>query len=115
MATTENKELLIRAIESGEIPPSQYKKLFYLMGMIKFEPGENVLDNGVVLEEMIAKWVKLIKPEQLVGVLSALRDDEVRRNEILDRMISKAFEQSGASGMTEEEWRRKVERKLLEK
>lgn len=66
---------------------------------------------------MIAKWAKLINPEQLAGVLSALRDcdDEVRRNKILDRMISKAFERSGTSDMTEEEWRRKIERKLQEK
>lgn len=81
----------------------------------KDDPGPHVLENGLVVEEVVRQWAKVIKPEKLIGVFSALRDcdDSARRRKIIDTMISAAYRHSGTTE-TEEEWRRRVETKLRE-
>lgn len=113
MTAAEKREMLMMAIETGKIPPSRYDRMLYAMGMIKFEPGPHVLENGMVLEDLILQWAKGIKPEKLAGVLAALRDcdDPVRRRKIMYAMISAAYRQAGTTE-SEEEWRRRVESKL---
>jgi hypothetical protein len=115
MITDEQREELIKVLESGEIPPSQYKNLAYMLGLIEVEPGPHVLENGMVIEEVVAQWAKVIKPENLIGVFSALRDceDPARQRKIIDTMISAAYKRANTTE-TEEEWRRRVETKLRE-
>jgi hypothetical protein len=115
MTADEKREELIKALETGEIPPSQYTNLAHMLGLIKDDPGPHVLENGLVVEEVVRQWVKVIKPEKLIGVFSALRDcdDPIRQRKIMDAMISAAYRHSGTTE-TEEEWRRRVETKLRE-
>ena len=81
----------------------------------KDDPGPHVLENGLVVEEVVRQWAKVIKPEKLIGVFSALRDceDPARQRRIIDTMISAAYRHSDTTE-TEEEWRRRVETKLRE-
>jgi hypothetical protein len=82
----------------------------------KIDPGPHVLENGLVVEEVVQQWAKVIKPEKLIAVFSALRDcdDPARQRRIIDTMISAAYRHSGATE-TEEEWRRSAETKLRER
>lgn len=114
MTAAEKKEMLMTAIEISEISPSQYDKMIYMRGMIEIESGPTVLENGIVLEDIILQWAKLINPEKLARVLSALRDceDATRRTRIMYKMIQKMHEPSQAGGLSEAEWPSKVECKL---
>jgi hypothetical protein len=80
---------------------------------MKSEQGPHVLENGIVIEEAVRQWAKVINPHQLIDVFTALRDceDPARRRRIMDAMISAAYRHSGTTE-TEEEWRRRVETKL---
>jgi hypothetical protein len=82
----------------------------------KIDPGPHVLENGLVVEEVVQQWAKVIKPEKLIGVFSALRDceDPVRQRRIMEAMISAAYKLANTTE-TEEEWRRRVESKLRER
>ena len=64
---------------------------------------------------MITLWINGgIDPDQFAAVMSALRDceDDLRRKNILDRMISFAFRETTQSLDTEDRWRRRVEARL---
>src|ERR1051325_8438481 len=75
------------------------------------------LEDNAVLDDLIVMWSHQIDPEELVAVISALRDcdDRIRQKTIKDRIIRIAFEETQLCGLTEEEWRRNVERRLPKK
>jgi hypothetical protein len=93
--------------------------MIFMVGLLESGPATNILDleNEAVLNELIIEWANLIEPEQLAAVLSTLRDceDSMRQRDIIDRMIRKVFEYSQTCGITESEWRLKVECKLPKK
>ena len=64
---------------------------------------------------MITLWINGgIDLDQFAAVMSALRDcdDDLRRRNILDRMISFAFRETTQSLDSEDRWRRRVEARL---
>ncbi|HEX8091209.1 MAG TPA: hypothetical protein VF762_20305 [Blastocatellia bacterium] len=119
MNLADKKEFLMTAIRTGAIPESEYTKMMYMLGLVDAGPAKGMLDleDKTTLNELMIEWAHVIDPEELAGVLSALRDceDDFRRNSILDSMIRKAFEYSRTCNITEAEWRLKVERSLPEK
>ena len=115
----EKRELILAALRTGAIQESEYDKLVSMVGLLKSGPADNVLDleDQAVLDDLIIMWSHQIDPEELVAVLSALRDcdDSIRRNTIIDRMIRIAFEETQECGVTEDAWRLRVERRLPKK
>ena len=115
----EKRELILAALRTGAIQESEYDKLVSMVGLLKSGPADNVLDleDQAVLDDLIIMWSHQIDPEELVAVLSALRDcdDSIRRNTIIDRMIRIAFEETQECGLNEEAWRLRVERRLPKK
>jgi hypothetical protein len=85
----------------------------YRLGLYESGPGTNIIEqeDETILNNLMIEWANLIEPEKLAAVLSALRDcdDDLRRINIIDLMIRKAFEYSQTCGLTEAEWRFKVE------
>jgi hypothetical protein len=119
MTTSQKREVILAAIRSGAIPENEFNKLIFMLGLYEYGPGPNIIDleDKTILDEILIEWANLIEPEQLAAVLSALRDcdDDMRRTNIIDQMIRKAFEYSQTCGLTEAEWRLKVECKLPKK
>ncbi|HWC76148.1 MAG TPA: hypothetical protein VG778_01735 [Blastocatellia bacterium] len=67
------------------------------------------------MEEIITLWINCgIAPEQFAAVMSSLRDcdDDLRRKNILDRMITLAFRETSQSIESEDRWRERVEARL---
>jgi tetratricopeptide (TPR) repeat protein len=116
MSADEKREFILVAIRSGAIPESEYTKFIILLGLLTSGLSEQVIDleDETALNNLVVEWANLIEPEELAAVLSALRDcdDDLRRNNIIDSIIHKAFEYSRTHNMTEAEWRLKVERRL---
>jgi tetratricopeptide (TPR) repeat protein len=116
---SEKRELILAAIRASEFSEFEYDKLMVSVGLLKAGPAEDILDleDEQLLDDIIVIWSDHIGAETLAGVLSALRDcdDSLRRNDIIDRMIRKAFQSSHLSGLTEEAWRLRVERRLPKK
>jgi tetratricopeptide (TPR) repeat protein len=119
LTLSEKREFILAAIRIGEMSEFEYDKLMVSVGLLKSGPAEDVLDleDEETLDDIVVVWANHIGSEVLAGVLSALRDcnDSFRRNEIIDRMIRKAFESSHLCGLTEEAWRLRVERRLPKK
>jgi hypothetical protein len=119
MTASEKREFILAALRSGAIRESDYNQMIFMLGLFECGPATEVIDleDKTILDEILIEWANLIEPEQLAGVLSALRDcdDDLRRTNIINNMIRKAFEYSQTCGITEEEWRLKVERKLPKK
>ena len=116
MTMNEKQELLYAALRSGAIHEGEYNKLIVMFGLLDAGPAAAFIDleDETTLDDLMVVWAYQIDPEQLTGVLSALRDckDDQRRNNLLDRMIRKTFQCGMESKLTEEEWRLKFERKL---
>ena len=93
-----------------------YDRLMDMIGLLESGPADKTLDleDDKILDDVAVVWSNNVEPEAFAAVLSALRDcdDDLRRNGIIDRMIHVAFEQTLLCTVTEEEWRRKVERRL---
>jgi tetratricopeptide (TPR) repeat protein len=73
------------------------------------------LETPSSLEEIITLWINCgIAPEQFAAVMSSLRDcdDDLRRKNILDRMITLAFRETSQSIESEDRWRERVEARL---
>jgi hypothetical protein len=119
MSADEKREFILAAIRSGAIHESEYTKFIILLGLLTSSLSEQVIDleDETALNNLVVEWANLIEPEELAAVLSALRDcdDDLRRNNIIDSIIRKAFEYSRTCNMTEAQWRLKVERRLPEK
>jgi hypothetical protein len=119
MTLAEKREFIMAAVRSGAIGESDYTKMIINLGLLESSPVDNVLDleDEALLDDLIIEWSHLVEPEKLAAVLSTLRDceDSIRQRNILDRMIRIAFEQTQVCGITEDEWRLRVERRLPEK
>jgi tetratricopeptide (TPR) repeat protein len=119
MTPAQKRELLLLGIKSGRLVEGEYNKLLFISGMVESGPLEQVIDleDKKLLNELITRWANLIEPEELAAVMSALRDceDDLRRADIIDNIIRKAFEYSATCNLTEAEWRTKVECRLPEK
>ncbi|MFP5263969.1 MAG: hypothetical protein ACLGJB_18965 [Blastocatellia bacterium] len=119
MSPADKREFILAAIRTDLLPESEYNKVVFMLGLVRGGAAPNVIDleDEKVLNDLMAEWAHLIEPEELVGVLSALRDceDDSRRSGIIDNMIRKVFECSSARDMTESEWRLQVERRLPQK
>lgn len=116
MTEAEKRELLLSLIHSRSISGKSYDKVLVGLGLVTAGPGANVidLDDLALIDDIISEWCNLIEPEQFAAVMSALRDcdDNIRRKNIIDAMITAAFRQTGASIDSEEEWRIQVECRL---
>lgn len=119
MTVDQRAELVLAAFRSGAVPEGDYFKVLYILGLVKSGPADHVIDleDEKVLTNLIINWAHLIDPEELTAVMSALRDceDDVRRNDIIDMIIRKAFEYSMACSITEAEWRKLYECRLPKK
>jgi hypothetical protein len=119
MTLTDKKEMILATVKSGAIDEDDYYKLMIMLGLVRIGPTNKILDleDEETLDDIAVIWATHVGPENFAAVLSALRDchDSLRRNEIIDRMIKKAFQQSHESRMTEESWRLKFERRLPER
>lgn len=119
LTASEKRELILAAIRSGTMRESDYDKMLVMVGLLKVGPADKILDleDEALLDDIVAVWANQIEPEELAAVLSALRDcdDDLRRNDIIDSMIRIAFEQTQLCGLTEEQWRLRVERRLPKK
>jgi hypothetical protein len=82
-------------------------------------PADKILDleDEEILDDIAVIWANHVEPENFAAVMSALRDceDSSRRNDIIDRMIKKAFQQTHQTRLSEEAWRLQVERRLPKK
>jgi hypothetical protein len=116
LTATQKRELILAAIRSSKTLESDYDKMLVMVGLLEVGPADKILDleNEEVLDDIVVIWSAQIEPEELAAVFSALRDceDRIRQRDILDRMIRIAFEQTQLCGLTEEEWRLRVERRL---
>jgi hypothetical protein len=119
LSLSEKRELILAAIRTSKMSEFEYDKLLVLVGLLKVGSADKILDleDEQLLDDIAVIWAVHIGSEALAGVLSALRDceDSLRRNDIIDRMIKKAFQQTHLSGLTEEAWRLRVERRLPKK
>jgi hypothetical protein len=119
MTPSQKRELLLAGIKSGRIVEGEYNKLLFISGMVESGPAEMVIDleDEAMLKGIVMVWCNLIEPEQFAAVVSALRDciDDSRRKEIMDNMITIAYEQTSSRTHSEREWRQKVECRLPEK
>jgi hypothetical protein len=119
LTLSQKKELILAAIRSSNMPEGDYDKMMVMVGLLTVGPADKVLDleDEALLDDIVVTWVNLIEPEEFTAVISALRDceDRIRRRDIMDRMIRIAFEETQLCGLTEEQWRLRVERSLPEK
>jgi tetratricopeptide (TPR) repeat protein len=116
MSEDEKREFILAAIRSGAIHESEYTKFIILLGLLTSSASDQEIDleDETTLNNLMIDWAHLIEPEELAAVMSALRDceDDLRRTNIIDSIIRKAFEHSRTCNMTEAEWRLRVERRL---
>jgi hypothetical protein len=119
LTASQKRELILTAIRTSPTLESDYDKMLVMVGLLKTGPTDKVLDleDDALLDDMMVDWSNQIEPEELAAVLSALRDcdDSLRQRDIFDRMIRIAFEQTQLCGVTEEQWRLRVERRLPKK
>jgi hypothetical protein len=107
MTPAQKRELLLVGIKSGRIVEGEYNKLLFISGMVESGPSEQVIDleDEALLKRIVMHWCNMIEPEQFAAVMSALRDctDDLRRKEIIDSMITIAYEQTAYSTDSERE------------
>jgi tetratricopeptide (TPR) repeat protein len=116
MSSADKREFILAAVRTELLPETEYNKMVFMLGLVKSDAAPNVIDleDEKVLNDLMIEWAHLIEPDELAGVLSALRDceDDQRRTTIIDKMIRKVFEYSRVCNITESDWRLKVERRL---
>ena len=116
MTVSEKSELVMSLVQSKTLSSYGYNKMLASVGMVKrgASAKEIELDDLAFMADLISEWCNLIDPRLFIGVISALRDcdDRVRRTNIMDNMISEAIRQTDDSIESEEESRRKYERRL---
>jgi hypothetical protein len=119
LTANDKRELMLSAIRSGAISETDYYKMMGMLGLLNIGPADNILDleNEEVLDDIAVIWPVQIGHEEFVGFLSALRDcdDSFRLKDILDRLIHKVYHETQESGLSEAEWRLRVERRLPKK
>ena len=117
MTIAQKRDLILSSAEDLDIAEEVYDRLL----LAAVDPVDEQrcrkidLESPGVLEEMITLWINGgIAPDQLAAVLSAIRDcdDDLRRTNILDRMISYSFHESREGLVSEELWRKRFEARL---
>ena len=116
MEEAENAGLMTQA-EHLDIPEEVYARLVLAAETPANDERSRAIDleSPGILEEMVSLWINGgIAPDELAAVLSAIRDcdDDLRRTNILDRMITYAFHESRESLAVEELWRKRFEARL---
>lgn len=119
MTEKQKLDFIMTALRTGAIGPSRYNDIIYQGGMLKTGPSSKVLDleDETIMTDKLIEWAHMIDPDDLAGVISLLRDcdDRLRQVNLMDAMIRKLFEYSSECGVSEEGWRKKVERRLPKK
>jgi hypothetical protein len=115
----DKRELILAALKSGMINDDDYYKLMVMLGLVKIGSTDKILDleNDEILDDIAILWSVNVGAEELTAFLSALRDcdDSLRQRDILDRLITKIFHETRQCGISEDEWRLRVERRLPKK
>lgn len=79
-------------------PDQHYDKMLDAVGLVKPDQGPKEIDleSDSYLSRLVIHWCGAIDCEWIVAVISALRDcqDDLRRNNIINRFISFAFRES---------------------
>ena len=116
LTASDKRELILAALRSDAIREDDYDKLMGMVGLLTLGPADKILDleDEEILDDIAVIWSAAIGNEEFAGFLSALRDcdDSLRQRNILDRLITKIFHETQLCGLTEEEWRLRVERRL---
>lgn len=98
LTTDEKRELVLAALRTGKYTPFDYDRFMVMVGLVDVGPSDKILnlEDEETLRDIAIIWAHQLEPEELAGVLSALRDckDDMRRNEIIDRRIRIAFEET---------------------
>jgi hypothetical protein len=119
LSLDQKRELILSEIRTSEMSEFEYNKLIVMLGLLKRGPADKILDleDEEILDDIAVIWANHVEPENFAAVMSALRDceDSSRRNDIIDRMIKKAFQQTHQTRLSEEAWRLQVERRLPKK
>lgn len=120
MMTTSEKRAFVARLLFSEDSADVLDRMLEAAGLVvSYEeaiPRRLDLESPGELEELIRRWLNgAIEPGELAAVLSALRDcdDELRRTNILDQMISIAFDETVQHYESERDWRRRVEARLI--
>ncbi len=113
---------LLKLLQEGISATSMKRISEVIRTAILKEEGEAALRPRVIdletpgqLELLIRLWVnEEASPEELAGVMSALVSckDNLRRTNIIDRMVSYAFNESRKRIEAEEEWRKELEEEV---
>jgi tetratricopeptide (TPR) repeat protein len=117
MSRSEKRAMLLEQTYRQDSTADMYDKLLRAAGLVieEEEPRQIDLESPGVLEEMMTLWMNGgVDPVEFAQVMSALRDcdDEMRRTNIMDRMITCAFRESRDSAECEETWRNRIEARL---
>ena len=118
MTVSQKRARVLELIYHEETPEDVYDDILLAAGLVVAEeekPEELDFDTPGALEETVRLWVNGdLDPEKFAAVISALRDceDDLRRADIMDRMISYAFTETREAMRTEDEWRKRVEARL---
>lgn len=116
MTTAQKRGMLSALIHDHNTPDQHYDKMLDAVGLVKTDQGPNEIDleSDSYLSRLVIHWCGAIDCEWIVPVMSALRDcqDDLRRNNIINRFISFAFRESLQHSESEDEWRKRVEARL---
>jgi tetratricopeptide (TPR) repeat protein len=115
--TVGQKRAMVLAMAYDEaICDEDYDRILQAAGLVKEKEGPNEIDleSESALEQIVVDWCGAIGSEEFARVMSAIRDceDDLRRVNILDRMIQLAFRESLTGMQSEKEWRQKFEARL---
>jgi hypothetical protein len=116
MTTSQKSKLLMSLILSNAISNRHYKKMLLATGVVKRDASAKEIDleDLGLVADLMSDWCNMIDPGLFIGVMSAIRDcvDYTRQKNIIDSFISEAIRQTDDSIESEDEYRRKYERKL---
>jgi hypothetical protein len=115
---SQKRAMLLAVAHDEDTPEDDFDKMLEAGGFVLKEeefPKALDLETPGELEDIVTLWVNgEFGPERFAAIISALRDceDNLRRKNLMDRMISYAFRESGAGIDSENEWRTRVEARL---
>jgi hypothetical protein len=116
MTTAQKRGMLSALIHDHHTPDQDYVKMLEAVGLVKIDQGPKEIDleSDSYLSRMVIHWCGAIDCEQIAAVMSALRDcnDDLRRNNIINKIISFAFRESLQHFESENDWRKRVEARL---
>ena len=116
MSVGQKRSLVMEVARDRNTSAEILDKMLEVAGVIGLDEDENPvyktktinLEHRGYLEELISLWVQgEVSPDDFAAVISAIRDcnDTLRRNNILDQMISYSFHASPQRIESEDKWR----------